>query len=142
MARPGDRTYQHKTHVERETLLVRILALPEREQLQIHEALSASLGGRLGRETEGEKAQECLSYLQANYLLVNEASILTSHQHEIYFSPAFSYPWSTFRAAASSLSLHPSGTMEAEGGAARRAEAQSGTNLSRLGRPKPFKFSK
>jgi hypothetical protein len=52
VARPGDRTYQHKTHVEHEALLARVLALPEREQLQIHEALSASLGGRLGRETE------------------------------------------------------------------------------------------
>lgn len=52
MARPGDRTYQHKKHVEHEALLVRVLALPEREQLEIHEALSASLGGRLGRETE------------------------------------------------------------------------------------------
>ena len=52
VARPGDRTYQHKKHVEREVLLARVLALPEREQLEIHEALSASLGGRLGRETE------------------------------------------------------------------------------------------
>jgi len=52
VARPGDRTYQHKKHVEREALLVRVLALPEREQLEIHEALSDSLGGRLGRESE------------------------------------------------------------------------------------------
>jgi hypothetical protein len=52
VARPGDRTYQHKKHVEHEALLVRVLALPEREQLEIHEALSASLGGRLGRESE------------------------------------------------------------------------------------------
>jgi len=52
MARPGDRTYQHKKHFEHEALLVRVLALPAREQLQIHEALSASLGGRLGRESE------------------------------------------------------------------------------------------
>jgi hypothetical protein len=52
VARPGDRTHQQKKHVEREVLLVRVLALPEREQLEIHEALSASLGGRLGRETE------------------------------------------------------------------------------------------
>lgn len=36
-------------------LLVRVLALPEREQLEIHEALSASLGGRLGRESERDR---------------------------------------------------------------------------------------
>jgi hypothetical protein len=52
MARPGDRTYQHKKHVEREALLVRVLALPERDQLEIHEALSNSLGGHFGRESE------------------------------------------------------------------------------------------
>jgi hypothetical protein len=51
VARPGDRTYQHKKYVEREALLARVLALPAREQLQIHEELSASLGGRLGRES-------------------------------------------------------------------------------------------
>ncbi|MGH2852647.1 MAG: hypothetical protein ACRDLF_00425 [Solirubrobacteraceae bacterium] len=52
MARPGDRTYQHKKHIEHEALLARVLALPEREQLEIHEALSTSLGGRLGRESD------------------------------------------------------------------------------------------
>ena len=55
MARPGDRTHQQKKYVEREALLARVLALPEREQLEIHHTLSASLGGRLGRETDRDR---------------------------------------------------------------------------------------
>lgn len=54
--RPAETVYVYQgermEYKETEALLGRVLALPEREQLRIHAALSDVLGGRLGRETQ------------------------------------------------------------------------------------------
>lgn len=55
MGRPGDRTYPPKKYVDWEALLARIFVLPLRDQLRIHQELTKSLGGSLGRETERDR---------------------------------------------------------------------------------------